>query len=60
MNMKMKWIGEEGNTSGSYYETKISSELQKRCGGHPGAKTLYKFKSRFGEEYYITDGRSNH
>lgn len=46
-----KWIGDVINTSGSYYETECK-ELMKRHGGN---QKLYKFKSRFGEEYYISD-----
>ena len=52
--MREKWIGEEDNTSGSYIET-ACKELSKRYGGTINAKKLYRFKSRFGEEYNITD-----
>lgn len=50
-----KWIGKEVNTGGSYYGTNICSELRKRHGGQINAEKLYKFKSRFGNEYNITD-----
>lgn len=49
-----KWIGEEDNSSGSYYEIG-TKELQIRKGGYINAKKLYRFESRFGETYYITD-----
>lgn len=52
--MKEKWIGEEDNTSGSYYQT-VCCELSRRSGGYLNAKKLYHFKSRFGQEYNITD-----
>jgi hypothetical protein len=52
--MDKKWIGEEDNTSGTYYATSCK-ELQKRTGGSYNAKKLYKFNSRFGSEYHITD-----
>ncbi|RXZ78126.1 hypothetical protein EBB07_29165 [Paenibacillaceae bacterium] len=52
--MSGKWIGLEVNISGSYYETKCK-ELEKRSGGVYNAGTLYKFNSRFGESYYISD-----
>lgn len=49
-----KWIGVEDNTSGSYYE-RGTPELRVRKGGRHDAKRLYRFESRFGETYYITD-----
>ncbi|WP_064199072.1 hypothetical protein [Brevibacillus brevis] len=52
--MKEKWIGEKDNISGTYVPTECN-ELQRRTGGCINAKRLYKFNSRFGEEYYITD-----
>ncbi|MBU7316080.1 hypothetical protein [Paenibacillus oleatilyticus] len=53
--MNEKWIGPEDNTSGSYYAVESCKELRRRTGGHLNAMKLYKFNSRFGEEYYITD-----
>ncbi|QJI52323.1 hypothetical protein [Psychrobacillus phage Perkons] len=52
--MREKWIGEENNTSGSYHPT-ICSELQIRTGGYLDVIKLYRFTSRFGKEYNITD-----
>lgn len=52
--MEEKWIGEEDNTSGSY-KTTTCSELSIRRGGMVNAKKLYRFTSRFGKEYNITD-----
>jgi hypothetical protein len=49
-----KWIGEKDDTSGSYYE-RGTPELKIRKGGRYDAKRLYRFESRFGETYYITD-----
>jgi len=49
-----KWIGEEDNPSGSYYE-RGTKELKIRKGGYINAKKLYRFESRFGETYYISD-----
>lgn len=52
--MNEKWIGEEVNTSGTYIPTECS-EISLRRGGPINAIKLYKFHSRFGVEYYITD-----
>lgn len=52
--MLERWIGEEDNTSGTYVET-TCEELKIRRGGCFGAKKLYRFTSRFGKEYNITD-----
>jgi len=52
--MREKWIGEENDTSGTYVKT-TCSELSLRRGGKINAKKLYRFKSRFGGEYNITD-----
>jgi hypothetical protein len=49
-----KWIGEEDNTSGSYVKT-VCDELAIRRGGYLNARKLYRFNSRFGKEYNITD-----
>jgi|GEM_PF-5102967 len=49
-----KWIGNEVNTSGSYYEAGCE-ELKKRNGGTNNGGTLYEFSSRFDENYYISD-----
>lgn len=53
--MSEKWIGEEVNTSGTYVQTEYCSELSVRHGGFANAKKLYRFNSRFGKEYNITD-----
>ncbi|MEQ6355172.1 hypothetical protein ABNX05_11135 [Lysinibacillus sp. M3] len=49
-----KWIGIEDDTSGTYFKTSCP-ELSIRKGGRINAKKLYLFKSRFGDEYNITD-----
>jgi hypothetical protein len=48
------WIGVEQNTSGTYVPTPCP-EISIRRGGPINAQKLYKFQSRFGEEYYISD-----
>ena len=50
--MREKWIGEEINKTGGYHQT-ICNEIHKRFGS--GSNKLYVFKSRFGEEYNISD-----
>ncbi|KMY49602.1 hypothetical protein [Peribacillus loiseleuriae] len=52
--MVEKWIGEEDNTSGTYVPTSCE-EFSERRGGCLNAKKLYRFNSRFGKEYNITD-----
>jgi len=49
-----KFIGEVVNTGGSYYPA-VYENLYKRHGGPINPKKLYKFESRFGKQYYITD-----
>lgn len=49
-----KWIGEKDFTGGSYYE-RGTPELRLRKGGSSEAKKMYRFESRFGMKYYITD-----
>jgi hypothetical protein len=53
-NMNDAWIGEEENKSGTYVSTPCP-EISIRLGGFINAKKLYKFQSRFGNEYYISD-----
>lgn len=52
--MNEKWIGIENNPSGSYHPTECP-ELQLRKGGYLDAIKLYRFTTRFGQEYNITD-----
>ncbi|PEN97755.1 hypothetical protein CN553_11930 [Bacillus cereus] len=49
-----KWIGEKVNTTGAYIKTSCL-ELIERHRNSTKTKRLYKFKSRFHEEYYISD-----
>lgn len=49
------WIGDEDNTSGTYWQTNLCPELYKRHGGYYNAQKLYRFKSKYGVEYNITD-----
>ncbi|MEM4994945.1 hypothetical protein WKH56_20485 [Priestia sp. SB1] len=55
--MNKKWIGHETETSGSYYSTKFEELQIKSCGWSKGSK-LYRFKSRFGQGYNITDEKA--
>lgn len=47
------WIGEENNTSGTYIQ--LFPGLSVRRGGPYNAIKLYKFESKYGVEYNITN-----
>ena len=50
------WIGEQTKTSGEYRETDCPElTVRVRSGYNDDSLHLYKFVSRFGEEYFITD-----